>query len=151
MPITTGRLRARMWAIVIALVATILIAYSYLAAVSAAAKHRAELASFSSRIALGMPRNEVDRLCSRACFENSGWKNYPHFDPFGLSATVVETAVTIGAKNWAVFIVFENDMVAAVLVRTEDSPRTKPDEAPQDRVQNVREPWLAEFRPRKRK
>jgi hypothetical protein len=64
---------------------------------------------------------------------------------YGASMALVESPLTFGAKNWVVFIVFEDDIAAAVLVRTEDTPRLRPDEAPHDRIQDVRAPWLAGF------
>jgi hypothetical protein len=140
MPSTTGR-RAGMLAIVIAFMSMILIAHSY----RAAAKQRVALASFSSAIDLGMPRKEVDRICKRDCLENPGWKYYPSVEGLGPSVALVESPLTFGAKNWVVFIVFEDEVVAAVLVRTQDTRRLRPDEAPPDRVQDVRAPWMAEF------
>jgi hypothetical protein len=57
----------------------------------------------------------------------------------------LETPLTFGAKNWVVYIVFEGDVVAAVLVRTEDSPRLRPKDAPGDRVRDSHASWLAAF------
>jgi hypothetical protein len=112
-----------------------------------AAKQRDAMASFSSTIELGMSRDEVDGKCRRACRDNSGWRYSPNVEGFGVSVALVESPLTFGAKNWVVFFVFENDVVAAVLVRTSDTRRLKPHGAPQDRIHGTPS-WLAAFRQR---
>ena len=139
----TGWLRAGIAAIVIGFVAAILIARSY----RVAAEQRTALASFSSQIGLGMPRHAVDAACKRACVENPEWTYISSVDAFGAPMALVETPLTFGAKNWVVYIVFESDVVAAVLVRIEDTPRLRPNAAPGDRVRDVSAHWLAGFTP----
>ena len=81
----------------------------------------------------------------QVCIQNPGWQYVPSLGEFGVSAAVVESPLTFGAKNWVISLVFENDVVAAVLVRTEDSPTEKPRGSPQDRLTEPRAPWLARF------
>jgi hypothetical protein len=120
-----------------------LIAYFY----RTAAAQRDAIAAFSRTIELGMPRHHVDRKCEQACLQNPTWRYYPNVEAFGTSVSLVESPLTVGAKNWVVFIAFDADVVAGVFVRTNDTRRLKPQEAPEDRVHDVRGEWLAEFRP----
>ena len=111
----------------------------------AAVQQKEALASFSQSIVLGMPRDEADRRCKRAALHNYGWTYDPNFNWPRASVARVESPLTFGARNWVVYFVFEDAVVAAVLVRTEDSPQQKPIGSPQDRVRDARAPWLAVF------
>jgi hypothetical protein len=110
-----------------------------------AARQREALALFSQSVRLGMSRDEADRTCKQACVQNRGWDYRASIGQAGISAAVVETPLTFGARNWVVYLVFEKDVVAAVLVRTADSPREKPGGSPRDRIAELRAPWLARF------
>ena len=55
---------------------------------------------------------------------------------------LVSTPLIFGAKNWVVYIVFEEELVAAVLVRTEDTRYDRPEGSPEDRVRDGRKSWL---------
>jgi hypothetical protein len=113
----------------------------------AAAQQRKAIASFSQSIVLGMPRDEADHRCKQACLDDAGWKYFPNVEELGGSVALLQSALTFGARNWVVYFVFEDDVVVAVLVRTEDWRRQKPIGSPQDRVRDARASWLAGFAP----
>ena len=75
------------------------------------------------------------------------WRYDPNVEDFGAPVALVSTPVTFGAKNWVVYFLFEGEIVAAVLVRTEDTRYDRPQGSPEDRVRDVRAPWLREFVP----
>jgi hypothetical protein len=111
----------------------------------AAAQQREALASFSQSIVLGMPRDEADRRCKQVCLDNAGWKYYPNVEGLGVSVALIQSPLIFGARNWVVYFVFEDDVVAAALVRTEDWRHQRPIGSPQDRLRDARASWLAEF------
>jgi len=115
-----------------------------------AARQREALALFSQSVRLGMTRDEADRTCKQACVQNRGWDYRADIGQVGISGAVVKSPLTFGARNWVVYLVFEEDVVAGVLVRTADSPREKPSGSPQDRLAEPRAPWLARFTSRPR-
>jgi hypothetical protein len=107
---------------------------------------RSAIAAFSTTVTLGMPRNEAVRLCEAACAEHRGWKQRSNVTiTDGSSAAVVESPLRFGASNWIVWVLFDRDTVSAVLVRTEDTNRIKPETAPQDCVDDPSRPLLAGF------
>jgi len=110
-----------------------------------AARQKRALALFSESIALGMQRTEADRRSKQACLDNLGWHYHSDIEGFGASVALIESPLTFGARNWVVYLVFEDEVIAAVLVRTADSPRIRSTGAPQDRSVDARRPWLAEF------
>jgi hypothetical protein len=127
--------------------AAVVIAYSFHSQHDAKSQ-RSAIAAFSTTVTLDMPRNEVVRLCEAACAEHRGWKHRPNVTMTdGLSAAVVESPLRFGASNWIVWVLFDRDTVAAVLVRTEDTNRFRPETAPQDRVDDPSRPVLAGFAP----
>ena len=140
MPQRKAWLWAGLLAIVIASVSSLVVHSG-----RAAAQQRQALASFSQSVVLGMPRDEADRRFKQACVDNAGWKYDPNLGWLGASVARVESPLTFGAKNWVVYFVFEEDVVAAVLVRTADWRRQRPIESPQDRVWDAHASWLAEF------
>ena len=109
------------------------------------AQQREALASFSRSVVLGMRRDEADQRCKQACLNNAGWRYHPNVEGLGASVALIESPLTFGARNWVVYFVFEDDVVVAALVRTEDWRRQKPIGSPQDRVQDARAAWLAGF------
>jgi hypothetical protein len=111
----------------------------------AAAQQRKALASLSQSIALGMPRDEADRGCKQACLDNAGWKYYPNVQKRRASVALIQSQLTFGAKNWVVYFVYEDDVVVAALVRTEDWRRLRPIGSPQDRVRDARASRLVQF------
>jgi hypothetical protein len=111
----------------------------------AAARQQKALASFSESFVLGLPRDETDRRCKQACLDNSGWNYDPNLEWLGAPVSRVRSPLTFGARNWVVYLVFEDDVVAAVLVRTEDWQRLRPIGSPQDRVRDSRAAWLPQF------
>ena len=113
----------------------------------AAAQQRKALASFSQSIVLGMPRDEADLRCKQACLDDAGWTYNPNVEELWPSVAVIQSPLTFGARNWVVYFVFEDDVVVAALVRTEDWRRQKPIGSPQDRVRDARASWLAGFAP----
>ncbi len=135
-------LSALLLAIVIASVSSF-VAHS----IRAAAQEKEAIAGFSRSIDLGTTRDDVDRKSRQACLDNTGWRYHPSLDGHPSSTAIVESPLTFGARNWVVYLVFENDVVAAVLVRTEDSRRQKPKGSPQDRVRDGHMSWLADFTP----
>jgi hypothetical protein len=133
-----------MWAGLLAIV--IASVWGLIALSNRAAVHEKEaLAAFSQSIVLAMPRHEVDRRCKQVTLHNYGWTYDPNLQQLGASVARVSSPLTFGARHWVVYFVFENDVVAAMLVRTEDWRRQKPKGSPQDRVRDARAPWLAEF------
>jgi hypothetical protein len=115
-----------------------------------AIKQEKAIAAFSATIAVGMPKNEAIRACEAAAEKHRGWryKYWPtNENEGGLPEAVVESPLTFGAGNWVVWILFDGDVVAAVLVRTPDSNRFRPEAAPQDRVDDPKRPQLAGFAP----
>lgn len=110
-----------------------------------AARQREALALFSQSVRLGMTRDKADRTCKQACVKNRRWNYDASLEEVGLSRAIVESPLTFGARNWVVYLVFEKDVVVAVLVRTTDSPRMKPSGSPQDRLAEPLAPWLARF------
>jgi hypothetical protein len=113
----------------------------------AAEEQRNALSLFSQSVTLGMPRAEADRRCEQASAANSGWDYYRNLDGFGVSLALVKTPLTFGAQNWVVYIVFEENVVAAVLVRTVDTQLQRPKGSPPDRVRDAHKSWLAQFMP----
>ena len=115
-----------------------------------AIKQQKAIATFSATIAIGMPKNEAIRACEAAADEHREWK-YKYLPKNehagGLPVALVQSPVTFGAKNWVVWIVFDVDAVAGVLVRALDTCREWPDGAPQDRVDDPSRPQLAGFAP----
>jgi hypothetical protein len=111
------------------------------------AADREAMRAFSSKLALGMPREEVNRLCQGVCQENAGWDFYADADSqyFGVPISQVRTPLTFGANNWVLYIAFEDNAVAAVLMRTEDSPKIRTEGAPPDRVADPGARWLTNF------
>ena len=111
---------------------------------------RKEIAAFSAGIAVGMPKGAAMRACESAADEHREWA-FKYWETCeiagGLSAARVDSPLTVGAGNWVVWIVFDGDAVAAVLIRTLDSSRLRPDDAPEDRVDDPSRPQLAEFAP----
>jgi hypothetical protein len=129
------------------LLATVIASVSSLVVHSnqAAAQQQEQLASFSESVVIGMSRHEADRRCKQACLDNAGWKYHPNVEGLGASVSLVESHLTFGARNWVVYFVFEDDVVIAALVRTEDWRRLRPIGSPRDRVRDARASWLAEF------
>jgi hypothetical protein len=118
-----------------------LVAHSY----RAAARQKDAISVFSQSIHLEMPRKEAERRCKQACVDDSEWAYYPIWEGYGFSGAEVRSPLTLGAQNWVVYLVFEDDIVAAVLVRTADSPRLRPHGSPPDRARDTRASWLAHF------
>jgi hypothetical protein len=110
-----------------------------------AAQQKDALSLFSQSVTLGMPRAETDRRCNEARASGSGWDYDPNVVGLGASVALVKTPLTFGAQNWVVYIVFEQDVVVAVLVRTTDSRFRRPTGSPQDRIRDARATWLAAF------
>ena len=94
-----------------------------------AAVQREAAASLCSAIQLGMPRKLALRECESVASEHAGWR----YDSFP-EACIVGTPTTIGARNWVVHILFDHDVVVAVLVRTDDSGSIRPKDGPEDRI-----------------
>jgi hypothetical protein len=101
--------------------------------------------SFSKTIPLGMPRGQVNQICRAACVEHHGWTYWPEVTPYGSSVAVVQSPVAFGATNHVVYVVFDHDAVAAVLVRTLDVRSQWPREAPHDRIADDSLEVLKEF------
>jgi hypothetical protein len=137
--------KRRLWIALVIVIASVsgLVVHTF----RAAAQQRKALGSFSQSIVLGMPRDEADRRCKQACLDNAGWKYYPNVEELGGSVALLQSPLTFGARNWVVYFVFEDDIVVAALVRTEDWRRQKPNGSPQDRVRDARASWLAGFGP----
>jgi hypothetical protein len=47
---------------------------------------------------------------------------------------VVYTPLEFGAKNWTLILLFDESEVVGIGIRTEDSEKMKPKDAPEDRV-----------------
>ena len=108
-----------------------------------AARQRDAIAGFSQSVQLGMTRDEADHICRKVCVQNPGWGYRAGIEQVGVSTSVVESPLTFGARNWVAYLVFDGEVLAAVLVRTEDSPRERPIDSPLDRVANPRRlGWL---------
>jgi hypothetical protein len=106
--------------------------------------------AFSTAISLGMPRSQVDQMCEATCAKNQGWRHWLEAKHLGSSVAIVQSPVAFGATNHVVYIVFDKDVVAAVLVRTLDTTTQRPSDAPQDRVANASFEVLKEFKFSKR-
>lgn len=118
--------RARVWWVVILAVLFVgLVGWSF----RWAAVQREAAASLCSAIQLGMPRKLALRECERVASEHAGWHYIPSDEE-----CIVATPTTIGAHNWVIRIVFEHDVVVAVLVRIEDSGHITPKNGPKDRI-----------------
>jgi len=89
--------------------------------------------AFSSSIALGMPRSQVNALCEDACARRGGWRFVRDAFPGGSAVAKVCPRTALGATNHVVWVHFEDDVVVAVLVRIADTARFRPDDAPPDR------------------
>jgi hypothetical protein len=88
---------------------------------------------FSATIPLGMSRSQASQMLETAVNEHPGWRYRP--TAFSHSAVAaLESPLAVGATNHVVYVVFDRDVVSAVLVRTEDTARYRPSNAPQDRL-----------------
>jgi hypothetical protein len=139
-----GRLLYAGLLVIVVVIVWRLIAHSY----RVAEEQRNALSIFSQSINLGMPRAEADRRCKQALATHAELRYDPNVEDFGASVALVSTPLTFGAKNWVAYFVFEEDVVAAVLVRTEDTRYDRPEGSPEDRVRDARKPWLVQFTPR---
>ena len=95
---------------------------------------------FLDRLAKMLIENAED-----VCLDQFGWSYDPNIAGHGASVALVRTPLIFGARNWVVYLVFEDDIVVAVLVRTDDTPRLRPNRSPEDRVADARAPWVAEL------
>jgi hypothetical protein len=141
--------RFRTSAVLIAVTAVVIAVYA-LYTNWQANKQKQEISTFSASIAVGLPKSDAMRACEAAADKHPEWR-FRYWESNenvgGLSTAVIESPVTFGAKNWVAWIVFDQAAVAAVLVRTLDSPRERPHKAPRDRVDQSHRSELAQFVP----
>ena len=108
---------------------------------------RGLITNWSRRFDIDMSRQQVVRLCKLACIENPSWSYKDQADPGGerWSSVLLVTPVELGATNWVLYCVFEQDKVVAVLVRTANSRRFRPPDAPNDKLRVPAPSWIEDF------
>ena len=118
----------------ILLTALVVVGFILVRSWRAAKAHEQAIDAFSTTIPLGMPQSQASRMLARAADEHSGWRYRPEALSSGADVAALESPLTFGASNHIVYVVFDQDVVSAVLVRTVDTATLRPPEAPQDRV-----------------
>jgi hypothetical protein len=90
-------------------------------------KYRAEIRGLYERLQPGMARAQVQTAVKSA--------NYPNleFTSDDTQTWLVSTPLEFGAQNWVLLIEFAGEHVSALRVRTPDSYRNHPPEAPPDK------------------
>ena len=91
-------------------------------------KYRDEIRTLYHRLEVGMTKNEVRQTFDAGDFPNLRF--HQRDERMWSAAAPLE----FGAQNWVLYIEFGADRVTAVRVRTEDSDRSRPSEAPEDKV-----------------
>lgn len=93
-----------------------------------------------------MPRAEADKRCQVAASSHR-WHFNPNCYLGGAPIALLSSKLAFGATNHVVWIHYQNDAVVAVLVRTADSAKRRPTDAPLDRKDNPARPLGADFTP----
>ena len=79
-----------------------------------------------SDLQLGLSKNQVEQIV-----KNHNWQNYCMHSE---SEIKLGTPIEFGARNWIVYLAFENDLLTEIKIRTEDSIFRHPKDAPPDIV-----------------
>jgi hypothetical protein len=103
---------------------------------------RRDLASLASLINVG------DSRVNAAWTITHNRSLYLDFDDSDKRIWRVRTPLEFGATNWHLMILFDSDDVAGIGIRTADSPKLCPDDAPRDRIRaGAESAWRFEFGP----
>src|SRR5688572_25075449 len=104
-------------------------------------EYRGEVRTLYESLAPGMTKPQV-----RAAIDP---RRFPHlrFHTDDEHRWLASAPLEFGAQNWVLLIEFENERVSALRVRTEDSFKDHPDEAPPDKERvKAGEGWFSKER-----
>ena len=104
---------------------------------------KGELMQAYARVQLGHPLAADDG--SMTLLRQRQWE-LRSADGDELQIASIETPLALGARNWALSILLDRNIVVAYGIRTLDSPYEHPEDAPGDRVRDeYQSVWRREF------
>ncbi|MBW8035814.1 MAG: hypothetical protein FVQ79_09340 [Planctomycetes bacterium] len=88
---------------------------------------RDRICRFVEDLQLGLSKNQVEEIVNKHDLPDISVSHEK-------SEIRLRTPIEWGAQNWVVYLIFENDLLSEIKIRTEDSRSHKPKEAPPDIV-----------------